>query len=66
MPPLLVPPLIVLGAAGAVLAVRWVVKEARRITRELDELRSPAPQPVDEETLPKLKVDPETGEYRPQ
>jgi hypothetical protein len=62
------PPLIVfaLGVMGAAVLVRWCVKEVHRVSAELDEVRAQAPvEPQDQNTLPKLKRDPETGEYRP-
>jgi hypothetical protein len=62
------PPLIVfaLGAMGAAVLVRWCVKEVHRVNAELDKVRAQAPvEPLDRNALPKLKPDPETGEYRP-
>ena len=55
-----------LGMFGAVTLVRWCAKEVRRVNAELDGLRARAPvDSVDRNTLPKLKRDPATGEYRP-
>jgi hypothetical protein len=62
------PPLIVfaLGVMGAAVLVRWCAKEVRRVNTELDEVRAKAPaEPLDRDALPKLKRDPESGEYRP-
>jgi hypothetical protein len=62
------PPLIVfaLGAMGAAVVVRWCVREVHRVNSELDEMRAKASvEPLDRSTLPKLKPDPKTGEYRP-
>jgi hypothetical protein len=62
------PPLIVfaLGVMGAAVVVRWCVKEVQRVNSELDEVRAKASvDPLDRSTLPKLKPDPKTGEYRP-
>jgi len=62
------PPLVVfaLGVMGAAVLVRWCVKEVHRVNVELDELRARAAvEPLDRDTLPKLKRDPKTGEYRP-
>ena len=62
------PPLIVfaLGVMGAAVLVRWCAKEARRVNSELDEVRAQAAvEPLDRNSLPKLKPDPNTGEYRP-
>ncbi len=55
-----------LGMFGAVTLVRWCVKEVRRVNGELDGLHARGtPDQVDRNTLPKLKRDPATGEYRP-
>jgi len=63
MPPVLV---LALGVFGAAALVRWCYKEVRRVNAELDGLRAKAPvDPADRATLPKLKRDPQTGEYRP-
>jgi hypothetical protein len=63
MPPAFV---LALGLMGAAALVRWCVKEARRVNDELDSVRDAPPiQPVDRDALPKLKPDPQTGEYRP-
>jgi hypothetical protein len=62
------PPVIALavGLVGAAALVRWCVKEVRRVNAELDSVRARATvEPVDRGTLPKLKRDPRTGEYRP-
>jgi hypothetical protein len=62
------PPLIIfaLGVAGAAVLVRWCVKEVGRVNTELDEVRARASaETLDRNTLPKLKPDPKTGEYRP-
>jgi hypothetical protein len=62
------PPLIVfaLGVMGAAVLVRWCVKEVQRVNTELDEVRATASaDPLERDSLPKLKPDPETGEYRP-
>ena len=46
--------------------VRWCVKEVQRVNSELDDVRSKATvEPLDRNSLPKLKADPKTGEYRP-
>jgi hypothetical protein len=63
MPPVLA---LALGMFGAAALVRWCYKEVQRVNSELDGVRAKAPvEPVDRNTLPKLKPDPETGEYRP-
>jgi hypothetical protein len=66
MPPIAIPPLLAwtLGAIGAVFMARWAKKEWRRVNAELDEVRK-RPEAADRDSLPKLKRDPHTGEYRP-
>jgi hypothetical protein len=62
------PPLIVfaLGVMGATVLVRWCMKEVHRVNSELDDVRArAAAEPPDRNSLPKLKADPKTGEYRP-
>jgi hypothetical protein len=60
------PPLIVfaLGVMGAAVLARWCIKEVHRVNAELDEVRATV-EPLDRNSLPKLKADPKTGEYRP-
>jgi hypothetical protein len=57
------PPLIVwtLGAIGAAALASFVIREARRINAELDELRKGRGAP---EPYPTLRRDPASGEYR--
>ena len=63
MPPVFA---VALGLMGAAALVRWCFKEANRVNAELDGMRARQPaEPVDRDTLPKLKRDPHTGEYRP-
>jgi hypothetical protein len=63
MPPVLV---LAIGMVGAAALVRWCAKEVRRVNAELDGVRARAAvEPIDRGTLPKLKRDPRTGEYRP-
>jgi hypothetical protein len=63
MPPVVA---VALGLMGAAALVRWCVKEAQRVNAELDDIRgTPSPEPVDRNTLPTLRRDPRTGEYRP-
>jgi hypothetical protein len=60
------PPLVVfaLGVIGATVLARWCVKEVRRVNVDLDEMRAKT-GPLDRSSMPKLKPDPKTGEYRP-
>lgn len=53
--------LLVLGAIGAALAAKLIAREWQRVNDELDRARA---EPA-RETLPVLKRDPVTGEYRP-
>ena len=54
------------GLAGSAVFVRWCVREVRRVNAELDEVRAqPVAEAVDRGSLPTLKRDPQTGEYRP-
>jgi hypothetical protein len=52
------------GLVGTAVVLRWWMREVKRINAELDAVRARA-EPVDRKTLPTLKVDPRTGEYRP-
>lgn len=65
MPPLLLSPLVkwTLAAVGGAMVVHWVVKEARRINEELDRAKR-AVRISDRETMPTLRRDPASGEYR--
>jgi hypothetical protein len=63
MPPVIA---LALGMMGAVALVRWCYKEVHRVNSDLDSVRAQTPvEPVDATALPKLKRDPNTGEYRP-
>ena len=66
MPPFLIPPLVkwTLVTLGGAALVHWVVREVRRVNEELDRAKVKARIPVSE-SLPMLKRDPMTGEYRP-
>jgi hypothetical protein len=68
MPPIVIPPLIAwaIGAIGTAIAVRWGMKEWRRVNAELDDVLKRPAEPADRGALPTLKRDPETGEYRPE
>ena len=68
MPPLIFSPLIkiALGALGAGAIVHWAVKEVRRINEELDRVkRASSIDPATRQTLPTLRRDPSTGDWRP-
>jgi hypothetical protein len=62
MPPVLA---LAFGLVGAAVLMRWCVKEVQRVNAELDEMREATVEPINRETLPTLKRDPNTGEYRP-
>ena len=63
MPPVF---LLALGLMGTAALVRWGVKEVQRVNADLDDVRATsAVEPVDRGTLPTLKRDPDSGEYRP-
>jgi hypothetical protein len=67
MPPLVIPPLVKLAlgmlAAGAI--IHWVVKEVRRINLELERVRTAtAIDPVVRKSLPTLRRDPGSGDWR--
>ncbi len=67
MPPFVVPPLvkIAFGALGAATIVHWVVKEVRRINDELARVKAmPVMDPIARRSLPTLRRDPRTGEWR--
>jgi hypothetical protein len=54
------------GFVGAAVLVRWCVREVQRANAELDAVRQrPVAEAIDRQSLPTLKRDPDTGEYRP-
>jgi hypothetical protein len=61
------PPVIgwTLAAIGAAALSKVLVREWRRVNAALD-ARARAAEPVAREHLPKLRLDPNTGEYRPE
>jgi len=63
------PPLIAwgVGMLGGAALVRWAVKEAQRVSRELEEARlARMQQTMQAERIPTLRRDPVTGTYRPE
>ena len=63
------PPLIAwgVGMLGGAALVRWAVKEAQRVNRELEEARlARMQQTMQTERIPTLRRDPVTGAYRPE
>jgi hypothetical protein len=65
MHPLLISPLVkwTFVALGGVMAVHWVVKEVRRVNEELEAQRVRG-KIRDQQRMPKLRLDPKSGEYR--
>ena len=59
------PPVIIwiVGAIGAALVGKWLVKEGRRVNAELDAARARPVSDADSQTLTR---DPDTGVYRPK
>jgi len=53
----------IVGAIGAAVVGKWLVKEARRVNAELDAARA---HPVGDADRPTLTRDPDTGVYRPK
>jgi hypothetical protein len=67
MPTIVLSPLLklALGALGAGAIITWVVKEVRRVNAELDRMKAaPAIDPAARRTLPTLRRDPRTGDWR--
>ena len=67
MPPIVISPLIKfgLGVLGAGAAVVWAAKEMRRMSDELERARAaPTLDPAARKTLPTLRRDPRSGEWR--
>ncbi len=67
MPPIVVSPLvrIALGALGGAAVIHWVLKEVRRINEELDRVKAAsAIDPDARRSLPTLRRDPHTGDWR--
>lgn len=64
MPPFVASPFVrlALGALAGGAVIRWVAKEVRRINEELERVKNAAA--VDPRSLPTLRRDPRTGEFR--
>ncbi len=65
MPPFLISPLVkvALGVLGTGAVIHWVAKEVRRINEELERVKTASA--IDRQSLPTLRRDPRTGEFRP-
>jgi hypothetical protein len=54
------------GFVGTAILVRWCVREVQRVNTERDAAsQRPAAGAIDRQSLPTLRRDPDTGEYRP-
>ena len=65
--PFVVPPLLkwALAACGGAAVLSWAVREIRRINDELDRVKTaPAVDAAARKSLPTLRRDPATGEWR--
>jgi len=65
--PFVVPPLVKWAVAtlGGAAAVHWVVREIRRVNAEIDRVRAAsAVETAARKSLPTLRRDPATGEWR--
>ena len=65
--PFVIPPLVkwAIAAFGGAAAVRWAVREIRRVNEEIDRVRAaPAVDAAARKSLPTLRRDPRTGEWR--
>jgi hypothetical protein len=66
--PIIIPPLVKLAilAIGGAAVAHWMLKEFRRVSRELDAMKAaPAGEPLHHRELPTLRRDPASGEWRP-
>ena len=66
MPTFLLSPLVKwsLAALGGAMVVHWAIKEARRISEEIEQAGRVKAKITDAENRPTLRRDPITGEYR--
>lgn len=65
--PFVVPPLVkwALAALGGAAVIHWAVREIRRVNEELDRVKAaPAIDPAVRRSLPTLRRDPATDEWR--
>lgn len=65
--PFVIPPLLKWGLAalGGAAAVRWAMREARRVADELERVKAaPVLDPAMRRSLPTLRRDPASGEWR--
>ena len=65
--PFVIPPLVkwALAAFGGAAVVHWAVREIRRVNEELERVKAqPAMDAAARQSLPTLRRDPATGEWR--
>jgi hypothetical protein len=65
--PFVIPPLLkmALAALGGVATAFWTVREMRRVNAELERVKAqPAMDPATRRSMPTLRRDPQTGEWR--
>jgi hypothetical protein len=64
MPSFVISPLVklALGALAGGAVIHWVAKEVRRINEALERVKNAS---ADRQSLPTLRRDPRTGEFRP-
>jgi hypothetical protein len=62
----IMPPVVIwaMGAVGAAVVAKFVMKEVRRVNAELDEARAAAGAEAGHARHPTLRRDPASGEYR--
>ena len=56
--------LLALGAVGAFVVARWLIREVRRVNSKLDAMRSASVSETEQDRR-NLKLDPKTGIYHP-
>jgi hypothetical protein len=65
--PFVIPPLVkmALAAFGGIATAFWTVREMRRVNEELERVKAqPAMDPAARQSLPTLRRDPRSGEWR--
>ena len=68
MPPFVIPPLVkfALGVLGGAVVIHWAIREVRRFNAELERVKAASTiDPAARGTLPTLRRDPQTDEWRP-
>jgi hypothetical protein len=65
--PFVIPPLVkwAIAGVGGMVAARWAARELRRVNEELERVKTaPAMDAAARKSLPTLRRDPATGEWR--